>query len=98
MRDWDVDECRFNGGLVIEAFLLFVDPKSFMKLLIASSSNSLDFGSNLSGSRYRDICLGSRSGFPSIKSPSASIGIARTTLSRRFDSSSGYANMCMVIH
>jgi hypothetical protein len=92
-----VDECRLRGGLVIEPLRLFVVPKSSRKSAIASLRTRLDFLSARSGNRCRDICLGSRSGFPSITCPSASIGKAKTTFSSRLDSSSGYAKMFIVI-
>lgn len=81
----------------MEPLRLLVDPRSSRKFRIAVSRSFLDVRSSLSGRRWRDICFGSRSGFPSTKSPSASIGIAKTTFSNLFDSSSGYAKMNIVI-
>jgi len=92
-----MDECRLRGGLLIEPLRLFAVPKSSRKSAIASFNTFLDSLSARSGSKCRDICLGSRSGFPSIISPSASIGKAKTTFSSLLDSSSGYAKMFIVI-
>lgn len=89
VRDWEVEECRLSGGLVIDAFRRLVDPRSSRKFSMAVSRSLLDDRSSLSGSRWREICFGRRSGLPSIRSPSASIGMAITTFSSLLYSSSG---------
>jgi hypothetical protein len=74
---------------LIEALRLLDDPRSAKKSATALFSSFLDVRSSRPGSKWRDICFGSRSGLPSTISPSASIGIAKTTFSSLLDSSSG---------
>lgn len=83
------EECLLRGGLVLEAFRRLVEPRSSRKFFIADSRSFLEDRSSLSGRRCLEICFGSRSGLPSTKSPSASIGIARTTFPSLSDSDSG---------
>lgn len=80
-RDFEDEEFRLRGGLVIEGLRRLVEPSSSRKFSMALSRSFLEERSSFSGSRYRDICLGSRSGLPSTKSPSALIGMAMTTFS-----------------
>lgn len=88
---FEIEGWRFRGGggLFIDFFRAGALPISSRKSRIALSSSFLFFLSSNSGNKYLEICFGSRSGFPSTISPSASTGQARQIFSSLFHSSSG---------